>query len=176
LRLPEVELFVNGKSLEKQESKDHFFYFQVPNKGETILVAVAGKCRDGSYIRKVEKFNEAYRLKEEGAVLNWFDITEPEGYFSLNDKVEDIVSTEEGKEKFLNLIGNILSRRPQPEESEGGTGPVFNDNMLRMLGGFTVLRMIGMMGTASLEPMTKEEMLEMNEALNKITFHTEREM
>lgn len=166
--LPEVELFVNGKSLGKQESKDHFFYFQVPNEGESTLIAAAGGYRDESHIRKVEKFNEAYRLKEEGAVLNWFDITEPEGYFSLNDKVEDIISTEEGKTKFLSLIGDILSRRPQEEGGEGETGPIFNDNMLKMLGSFTVLRMVGMMGTAGLEPMTKEEMLEMNAALNQI--------
>lgn len=166
--LPEVELFVNGKSLGKQESAEHFFYFDVPNEGESDLAAVAGECRDESHIRKVEKFNEAYRLKEKGAVLNWFDITEPEGCFSLNDKVEDIVSTEEGKKKFLELIGDILSRRPQEEGKEGETGPVFNDKMLKMLGSFTVLRMVGMMGTAGLEPMTKEEMLEMNAALNKI--------
>lgn len=166
--LPEVELFVNGKSLGKQESTEHFFYFDVPNEGESDLAAVAGECRDESHIRKVEKFNEAYRLKEKGAVLNWFDITEPEGCFSLNDKVEDIVSTEEGKKKFLELIGDILSRRPQEEGKEGETGPVFNDKMLKMLGSFTVLRMVGMMGTAGLEPMTKEEMLEMNAALNKI--------
>lgn len=166
--LPEVELFVNGESLGKQQSAEHFFYFQVPNRGESVLTAVAGECKDESRIRKVEKFNAAYRLTEKGAVLNWFDITEPEGYFSLNDKVEDIVSTEEGKTKFLNLIGDILSRRPKEEGSEGETGPVFNDKMLKMLGSFTVLRMVGMMGTAGLEPMTKEEMLEMNAALNQI--------
>ena len=36
-----------------------------------------------SKIRKVEVFNEEYRLKEKGAVLNWFDITEVEGYYSF---------------------------------------------------------------------------------------------
>lgn len=166
--LPEVELFVNGRSLGKQEAADHFFYFQVPNEGDSTLVAVAGECKDESHIRKVEKFNEAYRLIEKGAVLNWFDITEPEGYFSLNDTVEDIVSTEEGKSKFLNLIGDILSRRPKEDNEEGESKPIFNDKMLKMLSSFTVLRMIGMMGTAGLEPMTKEEMLELNAELNKI--------
>lgn len=166
--LPEVELFVNGKSLGKQEAPDHFFYFQVPNEGESTLVAVAGEYKDESHIRKVEKFNEAYRLIEEGAVLNWFDITEPEGYFSLNDTVEDIVSTEEGKRKFLSLIGDILSRRPKKDSEAGESKPIFNDKMLKMLSSFTVLRMIGMMGTAGLEPMTKEEMLELNAELNKI--------
>ena len=67
---PEVELFANGVSLGKQTSPEHFFYFEVPNTGETTLVAVAGECRDESFIRKVEVFNEDYRLKETGAILN----------------------------------------------------------------------------------------------------------
>ena len=38
------------------------------------LEAIAGDCKDTSFIRKVEIFNEDYRLKEKGAILNWFDI------------------------------------------------------------------------------------------------------
>lgn len=75
---PEVELFVNGESLGKQTSDVHFFYFDVPNAGESTLVAKAGDCSDESKIRKVDTFNEEYRLKEEGEVLNWFDIDMPE--------------------------------------------------------------------------------------------------
>lgn len=167
---PEVELFVNGRSLGKQQSAKHFFYFQVPNEGESYLTAIAGACRDESQIRKVEKFDESYRLKEKGAVLNWFDITEPEGYFSLNNTVKDIIRTEEGKRKFLSAIEGILNRRPGKEdvEAEGEKKTIFNDNMLKMLSSFTVLRMIEMMGTAGLEPMTKEEMLELNAVLNTI--------
>ena len=164
--LPEVELFVNGKSLGKQESADHFFYFRVPNTGESVLTAIAGECKDESYIRKVEKFNEAYRLKEEGAVLNWFDIKEPEGFFSLNDLVGDVIASEEGKTKFLNIIYDILNRRTSGEEKEDEF--ILNDSMLKMLSSFTVLRMLGMMGTAGLDPMTKEEMLEINAVLNTI--------
>lgn len=166
--LPQVELFVNGKSLEKQESAEHFFYYQVPNRGESTLTAVAGACRDESHIRKVEQFNEAYRLKEEGAVLNWFDIHEPEGCFSLNDRIEDIINTEEGQRLFLKLIGDIFSRSPEKEAGEGKTGFALNDNMLKMMGSFSVLRMLGMLGTVGLEPLTKQEMLEVNAALNLI--------
>ena len=53
---PEVELFANGVSLGKQTSPEHFFYFEVPNTGETNLVAIAGECRDESFLRKVEVF------------------------------------------------------------------------------------------------------------------------
>ncbi|MBR2338341.1 MAG: DUF4982 domain-containing protein, partial [Clostridia bacterium] len=84
--LPEVELFANGVSVGKETAEDHFFKFTVKNEGETHLVAVSGDFKDESVIRKVDTFNETYRLIEKGAVLNWFDIDAPEGYLSLNDK------------------------------------------------------------------------------------------
>ncbi len=165
--LPWVELFVNGESLGKQESAEHFFYFQVPNEGESTLQAVAGTCRDESRIRKVEQFNEAYRLKEEGAVLNWVDITEPEGCFSLNDRLEDLLGNEEGKKVIQKLLEELSRRKPQ-EVGETQKGFVLNDSMLKMMESFTVLRMMGMLGTIGLEPLTKREMLEINAVLNQI--------
>ena len=47
-------------------------------------------CRDESRICKADKMNPDYILREQGAVLNWFDITEIDGRFSLNDKIGDI--------------------------------------------------------------------------------------
>ena len=55
------------------------------------MLQKAGDCSDESKIRKVDTFNEEYRLKEEGEVLNWFDIDMPEGYFNINDKIGDIM-------------------------------------------------------------------------------------
>ena len=133
---PEVELFANGVSLGKQTCPEHFFYFEVPNTGETTLVAVAGDCKDESFIRKVEVFNEEYRLKEKGAILNWFDVTAPEGYYSLNSKIEDIVKSEEGatvfKEVMVSAMGSMM----------GGNSEKFDiAPMMKMLGSFTVLRL-----------------------------------
>ena len=162
--LPEVELFVNGKSLGKQTSPEHFFYFMVPNAGESTLVAVAGDCRDECKIRKVEVFNEEYRLKEKGAVLNWFDITEPEGYYSLNDTVEDIMKSEEGKAMFMQMMAGAMGAQGDGKQ-EGGM--VINEAMMKMLGSFTVLRLLNMAGTAG-KVLTKEEMLGVNAMLNKI--------
>ena len=163
---PEVELFANGISLGKQESPEHFFYFNVPNTGETTLVAVAGQCKDESRIRKVEVFNEAYRLKEKGAILNWFDITTPEGYFSINDKLKDIMSVPEGKEFFdsfaARLSGNVDASKHEGVDVQA--------SMLAMLGSFTVLRLAGMIGGMGVK-ITKEELLEMNEKLNQIKKH-----
>ncbi|WP_426349754.1 glycoside hydrolase family 2 protein [Alloiococcus sp. CFN-8] len=161
--LPEVELFVNGESLGKQKSEDHFFYFQVPNNGETTLTAVAGDCKDESHIRKVEVFNEAYRLKEKGAVLNWFDITEVDGHFSLNDKLENIIKAPEGKAWFTGLFAEMA-------KGQGEDSMIKVDNMepmLKMMGSFTVLRLVSLMGAAGVK-MTKEQMLGLNDQLNKI--------
>lgn len=158
---PEVELFVNGKSLGRQTSDVHFFYFDVPNEGESTLTAVAGQCKDESFIRKVDTFNEKYRLKEKGAVLNWFDITEKEGYLSLNDKIKDVISTEEGTA----LIMKLLTKK----EEDGSEKVVFeiNENTKDMVGGFTVLRLSSMLGMVGIE-VTKEMLLALNDELNKI--------
>lgn len=159
---PEVELFANGVSLGKQTCPEHFFYFEVPNTGETTLVAVAGDCKDESFIRKVEVFNEEYRLKEKGAILNWFDVTEPEGYYSLNSKIEDIFKSEEGatvfKEVMVSAMGSMM----------GGNSEKFDmAPMMKMLGSFTILRLTSLLGAANVT-LTKEQLLDMNEKLNAI--------
>ena len=161
--LPEVELFANGQSLGKKQAADHFFYFDVPNVGETVLTAVAGDCKDEGRIRKVDTFNEAYRLKEKGAILNWFDVTEPEGYFSLNDKLSDITSTMQGKMLFAGLAAKMMKGLGKG----GAAGFDLSGEMLKMMGGFTVLRLSSLMGTAGVK-LTKEDLLEINAKLNKI--------
>ncbi|MDO4543472.1 MAG: glycoside hydrolase family 2 TIM barrel-domain containing protein [Clostridia bacterium] len=157
----EVELFVNGVSVGKQTGAP-FFYFKVPNVGESVLRAVTEKCSDESRIRKVAVFNEAYRLKEKGALLNWFDISAPEGYFSLNDKLGDIMKNPYGRELFSSLFKQFSANA-----GSMAAGMEINENMMRMMGGFTVLRLMNLMGTAGVKA-TKEQMLFLNEQLNKI--------
>jgi beta-galactosidase len=156
----EVELFINGKSFEKQKSETHFFYFQIPNVGESKLLVKAGECEDCSLIRKVEKMPERYILKEKGAVLNWFDVTAPEGVFSLNDSLADILSCEEGRKLF-----GTLSRKF--EKTGSFAGFEINGDMMQMLGGFTLLRLTNMMGMMEIK-FTQEELLALNEKLNAI--------
>ena len=157
--LPEVTLLVNGKALETKAAPDHFFYFDVPNRGESRLTAIAGDCRDESVIRKVDAFNESYRLREKGAVLNWFDVSEPEGRFSLNDRIGDICAVPQGKA----VIDELLSK------FSGGTAAGFEitDGMREMMNGFTVLRMTSLMGTTGTSP-DKEALLSLNQKLNQI--------
>ena len=166
---PVVELFANGVSLGKVEAPDHFFYFQVPNAGTTHLTAVAGELKDEGEIRKVETFNESYRLKEKGAVLNWFDITEREGYLSLNDKMSDVLATMKGKLLFASMFAKMMPKGKDKGEGEApkAMGFEINEGMMQMMGGFTVLRLTNMLGMMNMS-MTKEQLLELNAKLNKI--------
>ena len=165
---PAVELLVNGVSLGVQEAADHFFYFQVPNQGVTHLVARAGELTDEGEIRKVAVFNEEYRLKEKGAILNWFDITEPEGCLSLNSKLSEILATTRGKLLMGGIFAKVmLSGGGKDGKSKGPGGFQLTEGMMQMMGGFTLLRLVNMMGLVA-EPPTKEQLLDLNAKLNKI--------
>ena len=174
---PEVELFVNGVSIGKKTASDHFFYFDVNNVGESVIVAKAGELTDESKIRKVETFNEEYRLKEQGAILNWFDVNTPEGRFSINDKISDIMNSFWGKLWFIRLGLKLKSKmnknnkaKAKDEEKKSGGFDIkleANSGIMEMMGGFTVLRLASMIGMANIN-FTKEELLKMNKQLNRI--------
>jgi len=160
-----VELFADGESLGVQKHNGlPFFYFDVPNKGETKLVAVAGELKDESVIKKVDTFHEAYLLKEKGAVLNWFDIKAPEGYLSLNSKISEITKTLRGKM----LLGKLFMKLKK--EMSGGaeaSGFEITEDMMQMMNGFTLLRLTGLLGMLNIS-FTKEELLKLNKKLNRI--------
>ena len=174
---PEVELFVNGESIGKKTAADHFFYFDVPNVGESTIVARAGDLSDESTIRKVDEMNMDYVLVEKGAVLNWFDIDAPEGRFSLNDKISDIMESKLGKLWFVGMGLKLKKKMDASKKNKsgekksggfdvdlkGGSG----SGIMQMLGGFSVLRLTGMMGMMNIS-FTKEELLKMNKQLNRI--------
>ncbi len=182
--LPEVTLFANGICIGKQTSSDHFFYFEVPNEGETRLEAIAGEHRDESVIRKVDQMNQDYILREQGAVLNWFDITEIEGRFSLNDKLGDIIKTFRGKIWFAGLFLILAQKQSGPKKKKEQKsekkadktstkkpakkkGATMDSGVINMISGFTVLRFTGMLGMRNIT-FTKEELLKLNRKLNKI--------
>lgn len=176
----EVELFVNGKSIGKQsKGKYPFFYFDVKNEGETVITAKAAELTDESKIRKVNSFNEEYRMKEEGSVINWFEINTPAGYFSVNDTIGEILSTFKGKLfalKVIKLLKSSLSGKAKDSNKNDKNkskkkdkglsimGFSINKTMLELGKGFTVKRAM-MMANGM---FTKEQILEINAMLNKI--------
>ena len=175
--LPEVELFVNGESIGKKTAENHFFYFDVQNVGESTIVAKAGELSDEGTIRKVDEMNMDYVLVEKGAVLNWFDVTAPEGRFSLNDKIADIVESKRGKLWLISMGLKLKKKMDKNKKNakdgkksggfdvdlKGGNG----SDIMQMMGGFTVLRLSSMMGMMNIS-FTKEELLKINKKLNRI--------
>lgn len=173
----EVELFANGVSIGKQiKGKYPFFYFEVKNEGETKLTAKAGECEDTAVIRKVETFNEEYRMAEEGAVINWFEIDTPAGYLSINDTLGDIMATFRGKLVLLSMIPMMKKALSSAEDKSkdeknkkpgGGfsvAGFKINKTMLDIAKGFALKRAFSMLGGK----FTKEQILGLNKKLNKI--------
>ena len=171
----EIELFANGVSVGKQtKGKYPFFYFNVKNEGETTLTVRAGELEDTATIRKVDTPNEAYIMKEEGQVINWFEINTPDGYFSINDTIGDIMATFKGKLvmlKFVLLLKNMMGGKSEEgEEKKGGVmsgfsiTPAMLKNIYGMAKGFTIKRVFSMLGNG----FTKEQILEINAKLNKV--------
>ncbi len=171
----EVELFVNGESIGKQErGKYPFFYFDVKNEGETNITAKAGECEDSAVIRKVDVFNKKYRMAEEGAVINWFELTAPAGYLSINDTLGDIMSTFRGKLVLLSIVPMLIkffkdsskSQKKDKNKSSGISvaGFKINRTMLDIAKGFALKRAFSMLGVK----FTKEQILNLNSRLNKI--------
>ena len=151
---PAVELFANGVSLGVKEAADHFFYFDVPNVGETEIVAKAGDLTDEGFIRKVSEPNPDYILKEKGAVLNWWDIIEIPGYASLNTKLGK-VNAAAGLDHVQALLKSIIGEAAQPQ-------------VLTMLDSMSVLRMVNLLtGSLHIE-LTKEILMDLNARLNQI--------
>ena len=151
---PAVELLANGVSLGVKEAADHFFYFEVPNVGTTHLVAKAGELMDESVINKVSEPNPAYILTEKGAVLNWWDIIHVDGYADLNTKLSAVIDAA-GAEKVLELLAPVLGEANHPDT-------------LKVLDAMTVLRMINVLTGMMHIPVTKEQLMELNEGLNQI--------
>ena len=156
--LDEVELFVNGVSVGKKKGGP-FFKFKIKNEGTSQLLAKAGEFSDRAEITKVDKFFDEYRLKEVHAVLNWFDITEREGRLSVNDKISDILATEKGRAIFEKIAEKM--------KMAGNAEVQMNEDMLKMLGGFSFIRFASLSEMLGIK-FTKEELLSINEKLNQI--------
>ncbi len=170
---PQVELFSNGESLGVQKrGKYPFYYYNVKLNGETKLTAKAGDCTDESVIVKVDKPDESYIMKDANEVINWFEIETPEGRFSVNDKIGDIVKTPSGLLACLKILKVLKSSLKKSDKKDGADeekgkslldGLNINSGIIKMAMGFTVKRALSMANGM----FSKEQILEINRILNK---------
>lgn len=176
--LPEVELYANGELLAKLTSEDHFFYFTVPNKGTQNLVAKAGTCEDTSTLIKVDVFPEEYRMVETGDVINWFDITQPEGRLSILDRMDVVMKHPLALLAFVNVMKKLQKQKEKADKAAGketksggmNMASMMKDNpdVAKMMGGFTVKRILSMLPTAGMPAASREDILKLNKKLNRI--------
>lgn len=176
----EVELFANGESVGSQKKGAYpFFYFEVKNVGKTELVAKAGNLTDNATINKVDTPDESYIMKEEGAVINWFEIDTPTGYCSVNDTIGDIMNCFMGKAALLivllrYIVPSLKKGSSNDDDNSNGKkekkkkaevmGFSINKTMIELAKGFSVKRVFMMIGGQ----FTKEDILNINKLLNKV--------
>jgi beta-galactosidase len=117
-------------------------------------------------------------MKEEGQVINWFEINTPDGRFSINDTIGDILATTSGKlaavkiALFLKKAMSSGKKKGEKGKTEVAgfdmSGVKVTKSMLKglydMASGFTVKRVFTMIGNGK---FTKEQILEVNAILNK---------
>ncbi len=145
-----VTLEVNGIKVATKEGNKVFVFENVPLKdGINTVKAFTDCCQDFAEFNKTDVANESYVLKETKSgmnVANWFEdlgitpedgeLTFNEGYFSILDKLGDIMKTPEGDE----FIGNMIAKVTESMNMNVSKG------MLNMAKGFTVQKIFDMAG------------------------------
>lgn len=109
---PAVELYQNG-SLAGRQKGNHVFRFQVTMEPENVILVKAGEQQDSVILYGVEEPDASYVLPVQGEVENWFgDLLETkEGYFSLEDKVGELVQNPKGLQIFRDFMAVYDSRK-----------------------------------------------------------------
>lgn len=158
----EVTLEVNGVKAGKLKGDKIFIFENVPLKqGVNTVKAYTDECQDFAEFNRTDKPNEEYVLKDVKSgsnADNWFsDISSDgklefkEGYFSVNDKIGDIMKTPEGEEFIDSMIDKITSEMNMS----------ISKGMMNMAKGFTVNKIFEMAGSRvpdSVKPWVNEEL------------------
>lgn len=156
----QVTLYCDGSIVETREGQ-YVFVFHMPIIGTHRIEARSKACSDSIIIHKVEEANPAYRLAS-SSVVNWFDnpgMDSIPGYFSVQDKMEDIRKDPIGKQLIDELLATARASRGAVTKEVKRT-----ENMERMLYRNTVVGLIRQAGGAITEQMA----LELNRKLRQI--------
>ena len=142
---PHVALTVNKETVAELDGDKIFIFENVHLKeGENVVKATAGDCTDTARFILSDTPNEDYVLKKtKNDGKNWFsDLGEgkemvfKEGYFSIHDKLGDIMKNPEGEKFISDMIEKI--------SSEAGIN--VSKGMLSMAKNFTIEKVFEMAG------------------------------
>ena len=170
--LPEVVLTVNSTEYRKQ-CPDHFFHFIVPQpEGTYTVVASAGDLSEKARFNRVAEPDPAYRFQQ-GTILNWFEITCPEGCYSIRDLLKELSRSPDAMALVQPFIAGMMAYRAekdkQKEQESGrrtqksGEGMSAEDRRNTTMQ-FSLLQLIRM----AAPDMPKERIIEINQKLNQI--------
>lgn len=166
---PEVTLYQDGKEIATEKGDKVIVFKDVKLKdGFNTFTARAGDLEDTAVFEKVAEPNESYIFVDPNpaGVTNWFDdkdmdnvpeMTFNEGFYSVQDKINDLLDNEEAAEILANGLSSM-------------TGMNIKATMLRMMGDNTLPEMAKMRPASNDEEAKKgEQMLRfINAELQKI--------
>ena len=162
----EVTLFVNSKEFATLEGDKIFIFKDVPlDRLENSIVARSGEESDAARFKVVESENKSYKLENaqtDKNAKNWFtdkvedgrELCFPEGYYSVKDKIGDIMKNEEGNKLIYDWIKLVGEK----------TGVNLSKGMLNMVKSFSIEKAFQMAG----DRVPVSLMFDINEQLNKI--------
>ena len=176
----EVTLSINGKVVGSVDAQDHTCIFKEVEivQGENTLTARGdGKVLDTIILKGVDEPNPSYVMPEETIVAgNWFDeetgqaltLEFPEGYYSIKDSIEDIMSGSQGARMIGEIMGLIRGdfnkgQAGQKEEENQGFDRA-NDETMKAVKSISLERLIKY-GGQEIEPKV---IVEINRKLNMI--------
>lgn len=124
----EVELFVNGVSVGTCASRFAFSFTDIAlQMGDNMIKAIGdGAFEDEIIITRVSEPNKDYVFEDaKNKVDNWFGTEEanmefPEGYYSVNDTIGDLMENEACKEAIGKVLPEVLDN---PMLSMGASFP-----------------------------------------------------
>ncbi len=156
----EVSLYCDGVLVETRRGS-RIVTFRLPLSGKHTVKAASSGCEDMITIHKVDTPNPAYSLNT-SSVRNWFDkpgMDSIPGYFSIQDRMEEIRKDPKGKELIDAMIATARASRGAVTKEVKRT-----EQMEKMLYRNTVIGLIKQAGGV----ITEEMALELNRQLRKI--------
>ena len=110
----EVSLYQNGKFVGSAAQSGHIFRFRITLEKDNELTAKAGETADSIVIHQADAPDPSYTMPVMEEITNWLDgvdIQLKEGYFTLDDRVEELVNVPEGEAVFLEFLAAYDSRK-----------------------------------------------------------------
>lgn len=158
--LPSITLYVDGEKKETQTGKAVFvFHVDLPSCRDYDIRALSEEgCADEMRICRVEKADSSYMLDKTGA-FNWLsEVIVNENYYSVNDKLGEIMKNKEAGKLLMDFLWKAASSRGDVATSTKSDDNSLDPSMARMtLGDLFQKAGIG-----------KEEMEDLNNQFQKI--------